>query len=458
MLREFAQREDRFQVVAFVLPTSAERRRIADFAPMKNLEVVFGDLTDAAAVERAVNGVDVVLHLGALVSPVADDYPERAHAINVGGARNIIEAVRRQPDPSRVRVIMSGSVAQTGDRNPPHHWGRMGDPIRVSHFDEYGQSKVVAEKLLVDSGLPKWVWLRQTGIFHPGLLSIRDPIALHCPFEGVLEWVSDTDSARLAVNLCDDHVPDEVWCDLHNIGGGESWRLTNWEFLSRIAAALGVPDARGWYERNWFATRNFHGQWYLDSDRLEALVPFRKGTFDEALRGAVEASPRSMRLAGLVPAALIKHLIIKRLAHHPRGPLSWLRNADEARVTAFFGSREAWSRIGDWKSFVVPAPSRSPTRLEHGYDETVATDRWTLREMADAATFRGGSVVSTSMTPGDVASPLEWRCAEGHPFTASPRLILRAGHWCPSCVRDSAGYARQAERNPFLAQLELLGR
>ena len=57
--------------------------------------------------------------------------------------------------------------------------------------------KVVAEKLLVDSGLPRWASLRQTGIFHPGMLEIRDPIMTHSPFAGVMEWASDQDSARL---------------------------------------------------------------------------------------------------------------------------------------------------------------------------------------------------------------------------------------------------------------------
>ena len=63
-------------------------------------------------------------------------------------------------------------------------------------------------------------------------------------------------------------------------------------------------------------------------------------------------------------------------------------------------------------------------------------------------------MLSTDAERGDVATPLRWRCAFGHEFAGSPRLILTAGHWCPECVQDAAGYATQAERNPFLAQLE----
>src|SRR5581483_3216982 len=157
---------------------------------MPNLEVVHGDLTDYATVEACVRGADYVLHVGAVVSPYADDHPALAHKVNVGSARNIINAVRAQPDPAATAVVMVGSVAETGDRNPPVHWGRVGDPLQVSRYDEYGQTKVIAEKLLVDSGLPTWAWLRQTGILHPGMLQIRDPIMTHAPFAGVLEWIS----------------------------------------------------------------------------------------------------------------------------------------------------------------------------------------------------------------------------------------------------------------------------
>lgn len=64
---------------------------------------------------------------------------------------------------------------------------------------------------------------------------------------------------------------------------------------------MSVHDLRQWYDRNWFATKNFHGQWYTDTDRLEKLVPFRRDTFDEALRRPIAAAPASVRSAGRVP-------------------------------------------------------------------------------------------------------------------------------------------------------------
>lgn len=96
-----------------------------------------------------------------------------------------------------------------------------------------------------------------------------------------------------------------------------------------------------------------------------------------------------------------------------------------------------------------------PTYLDHGYDESVPASAWTLGEYRAAAGFRGGELLSPDAGVGEVGTPLSWRCAFGHQFRASPRLVLRGGHWCPTCVRRPEQYREQAERNQFLAQLEI---
>ncbi|MCR2799383.1 NAD(P)-dependent oxidoreductase [Microbacterium sp. zg-Y818] len=452
-LRAFRDQPD-IVVRAFALATAADRAVLAGFADMENLELCFGDLTRYDDVVRAIDGVDVVLHVAAVVSPLADANPGLARRVNVGSIQNIIRAVAALPDPRAVAVVGVGSVAETGDRPEPCHWGRVGDPIRVSQFDEYGQTKVIAEKLLVDSGLPRWVWLRQTGIFHPAMLEIRDPIMTHSPFTGVMEWVSVEDAARLLIGVCAPDVPEEFWQSVYNIGGGEGWRLTNWELQTAISGAMGVRDVRRWYDRNWFATGNFHGQWYSDSDRLEEMVPFRRDSFDAAMARAVATLPPAVRNAGRVPAFIVKHMVMRPITRKPRGTMHAITRHRTDEIAAHFGSYEAWRSIGGWSTFEPPAPSRTPAVLDHGYDEEKPPGAWGVLDYAQAAAFRGGALLSDDAGRGRPGTPLVWRCAFGHVFAGSPRLILTAGHWCPECVRDSSAYALQAEKNRFLAQLD----
>ena len=100
VLDQFRARADRFDVVALVLPEGRDLEAIRQYEDMTNLEVVFGDLTDPAAVDRCVQGADLVLHIGGVVSPFADERPDLARKVNIGSVRNIIRAVKRQKDPS----------------------------------------------------------------------------------------------------------------------------------------------------------------------------------------------------------------------------------------------------------------------------------------------------------------------------------------------------------------------
>lgn len=76
-----------------------------------------------------------------------------------------------------------------------------------------------------------------------------------------------------------------------------------------------------------------------------------------------------------------------------------------------------------------------------------------IEDLEGAAEFRGGRLLSNSMEKGDWQTKLEWKCAFGHKFTASPRLILEGGHWCPVCERKSWNYHEIAKRSPFFAQV-----
>lgn len=410
-------------------------------------EISWGDLTDAKAVARAVQGCDVVLHVGALVSPLADNLPsELVTAVNMGGTRNIVEAIKRDGGTDRVRLVYIGTVAQTGSRNAPIHWGRTGDPIKVSAYDHYAVTKTQAEAIVAESGLRYWVSLRQSGMAHYDMWRLFDPIMFHNPLNGVFEWSTANDSGRLMAAVCADAVPEEFWRGFYNIGGGAASRVVNHEFM-----AASSPQYRRLLKPHWFATRNFHGQWYADSDRLEALAPFREQSIHHYFAEAPKHMPWIARvLPRVAPGMIAKR--IDRLARAPGGSLHWFATDDQAKIRAYFGSRAAWEAIPrDWDEFAFAQPSREPVLLDHGYDERRGPDAWTAADLAQAAEFRGGKCDSASFAGAFV--PVEWECAANHRFAMTPNLMLRGGHWCPTCMLAPAGYDAVAKRSPFFAQV-----
>lgn len=202
--------------------------------------------------------------------------------VNYGAPRNLIRAIFQLGQESRTRFVYIGTVAETGDRMPPIHWGRVGDPIKPSVFDYYAVSKVAAERLVIESGLKYWVSLRQTGIIGKAMSEIEDAIMFHNCFDNVLEYCSDRDSARAMRNLCaffhDGTLEEAFWGHIYNIGGGESCRISTYEMYCKLYGAIGLTRLDYLLSPRKQATRNFRGQYYLDSDRLEQYLHFRRDT------------------------------------------------------------------------------------------------------------------------------------------------------------------------------------
>jgi nucleoside-diphosphate-sugar epimerase len=441
---------DQFQVTALALPTRKDKKILAPYQK-QGLDVVWGDLTCYKDVLRGVDGADIVLHVGGLVSPLADTMPKMTMKVNVGAAENIVKAIKAQDDPHKIKLIYIGSVAQTGNRPVPIHWGRVGDPIKISTFDTYALSKTIAERIVIESGLKNWVSLRQTGIARMAAAEPLDPIIFHTTLDGVLEWITPRDSGRLLANICGDKVPDYFWGNVYNIGGGESNRLTNLELFELLLGAAGVDDYREVLEPNWFATKNFHGQWFSDSDQLESLIPYRDQTMQDYVAEQAQKVPWFIRLGSSLPKLVRRKF--EAVARSPRGTLTLLSQGYETHIKAYFGSIQKWRSIPDWDCLDCDRPSDTPIHLDHGYDEKTLNTGFRRRDIQEAAHFRGGELLSRQIKERDWFSKLRWRCHAEHEFSASLNLILKAGHWCPICTAETESYPIMAKNSPFFRQV-----
>jgi hypothetical protein len=144
-----------------------------------------------------------------------------------------------------------------------------------------------------------------------------------------------------------------------------------------------------------------------------------------------------------------------KITNQQPGGTRWMLETNrEDWIQAFFGSRDKQSRIKSWEEgYGLTIPDKTPVCLDHGYDESKPSAALTLDDMQGAAHFRGGHCLSGAMQPGDLFTPLRWKCHLGHEFEATPNLILKGGHWCPECERTSWDYAEIAKHNPFFAQV-----
>jgi dTDP-glucose 4,6-dehydratase len=106
----------------------------------ERLEVVFGDLRDADAVRKAMDGVDTVFHLGALIAiPYSYLHPCDVFDVNVIGTLNVLTAAR---DLGVRRVIHTSTSEVFGTARYI--------PIDENH-PRQGQSPYAASKIAADA-------------------------------------------------------------------------------------------------------------------------------------------------------------------------------------------------------------------------------------------------------------------------------------------------------------------
>jgi NADH dehydrogenase len=121
------------RLAALLIDKYAVRCLVRDASRAKGLlpagvELVTGDMTDAASLKAAVSGANAVVHLAALKGDEADIV-----AVNVGGAHNLVEACRAA---GVKRVINIGSQA-----------------ARLARRGAYGETKAESDATFTASGL-----------------------------------------------------------------------------------------------------------------------------------------------------------------------------------------------------------------------------------------------------------------------------------------------------------------
>jgi nucleoside-diphosphate-sugar epimerase len=246
---------------------TVENRKKAQRYQGDQIEVMWGDIRNVEDVKKAVKNVDVVIHVAAIIPPLADKKPELARAVNVTGTQNIVKAL----DPE-TRLIYTSSVSVYGDRldNP---YITVDDPVHPNKEDEYAKTKAAAEKIVKNSGV-SWVIFRLTYIVSPEKLEM-DPLMFHMPLNTCIEVCHTKDAGKALANAVEN---DYVWGNILHIAGGAKCRTTYREYLNRMMDIFGLGE--NWIPEEAFSTGKFHCG-YMDTIESQKLLQYQEHTLDD---------------------------------------------------------------------------------------------------------------------------------------------------------------------------------
>jgi UDP-glucose 4-epimerase len=203
--------------------------------PIATPDHIRADLRDGDALHALVRGASIVVHLGAYVHRAGRaDEAREIHEVNVEGTRLLSEAIAAQPTPPFLLFVSTANV-----------YARSNHPIdessSVAPATLYGQSKLEAERLVLDSPIPAVV-LRPAMVFGEGapgnlarlLAMTRRRVRLEIGGETRFKSIVPVENLVEAIRALS---RDQAAGETYNLGGET---LAIREIVGELAAGLGV--------------------------------------------------------------------------------------------------------------------------------------------------------------------------------------------------------------------------
>ncbi|MHA1686692.1 MAG: NAD-dependent epimerase/dehydratase family protein [Candidatus Heimdallarchaeaceae archaeon] len=236
------------------------------------MEVIWGDIRDTSIVEEAVNGVQSIIHLAAIIPPLSEIKPDFAYSVNVEGSMNLIKAAMKQePKP---RFIFTSSVSVYGRKMhmpPPRKVTDILNPIEY-----YGEHKITIEKELQKTQL-SWTILRLGAVTPNYVPWSIPPMMFDIPLDQRIEVVHTLDVGIACANAVTAPVERKI---LH-IGGGPKCQMLERDFLMKMFDGMGL----GMLPEEAFKIPNSNDDWYhldwMDTKEAEELLQFQKHTLED---------------------------------------------------------------------------------------------------------------------------------------------------------------------------------
>ena len=256
------------RVRCFDIPNTANTKTAKKFG--SSVEVVWGDITDADAVNQAVKDCEAVIHNAAVIPPGTEIHPERVEKINVEGTRNLIRALEKEPGDRP--FVYPSSISVFGTKVAKGSLATADSP--VSGTDRYTDQKLICELMLRESNV-SWVIMR-VGVVLSGNASNFDPLIFRLLFEispdNPLETIHTQDAALAQVNAI--AAPDS-WRKVLLIGGGDGNQITQGRMLGSLFEVLAIDiPAKAIGKLPYYTC-------WMDTTESQALLKYQRHSYDE---------------------------------------------------------------------------------------------------------------------------------------------------------------------------------
>ena len=261
---------DGFQVRVFDLDNARNRKNVK--ALRGKAEISWGDITHPDSVRKAMEDVSTVVHMAAILPPVAYEKSDLATEVNVGGTKIIIDLIKEKG--GHIPFIYTSSAAVFGP-TPNATQPLSPEKNEPNPAEIYGKTKYQAENLIKESGIDYTI-LRLTATMYLRF-EVNDLKRMFTiPLNNRIEYCHPDDTASAIINAIRDF--DSVKGNTLIISGGPRQRMLYKDMISKILGVLGLPLP----PTNKFTEKPYYLDWY-DTSKSQKLLRFQRKSFSDYL-------------------------------------------------------------------------------------------------------------------------------------------------------------------------------
>jgi len=226
-----------------------------------------GDLTSEISLKSAVENVDVVVHLAAILPPVADQQIELAQMVNVQGTKILIEAL--QSNNPNARLVFSSSVSVYGK---PTTDAEVSTSVPYKPDDNYAKTKAESEQLVLNSDLESCV-LRISGVSIP--VFQEPPEAWPFLPDQKIEFIHRDDAVAAITSAVTAELDSTT--KIINASGGKTWRMKGSQYVADYFKMIEVNPDEAIYQSS-----AGHFAWYSDEGG-NSLLKYQNNSYHDYL-------------------------------------------------------------------------------------------------------------------------------------------------------------------------------
>ncbi len=274
IVNELLQRGHRVRVME--LDSKKTRKYAEQYG--NSIEVLWGNLLDPTSLHKAVMDVDVIVHLAGILPPLTEENKELCFKVNVGGTRNLLDAIKTRANPPPIVFASSASVmGPTQSRTPPISAYEPTNPTT-----NYTHSKVQVEQDLKNSGLSYCI-CRFGAVLSTQKSADTSLIknAFDIPLDARVEMILDLDVAVAIANAVELMGKGDVLNGkILNIAGGKANGFQRYgrDLTQAIFEVMGI----GKLDEKRFTTNEYFIDW-LDTEESQRLLKYQNHTYQQML-------------------------------------------------------------------------------------------------------------------------------------------------------------------------------